>query len=388
MKMIKGISIVLLVLVLTACSKNGSSPDSITNDAAKEYEELQPIWKTREITAGPDGFYYQIPQSDAGGLHVLTYFFDKDTREQYPVCSKPECSHNDSSCMASSGPDEYLTGIWYYKDKIYRTKNDKGNAWLCRMDTDGDNREKLFEIGDADLWGENLYYLYFRDEDVYITCTHAGGGKAIFIRKRSLDGTHDEVVYENTDDKYIQDGLQWYSSKLYLKEYLTEEASENGASSTRLAAYDFNTRKTEYIELGNFSGYCFSKDENYCFFYRINDGLYKKNMKTGKENKIYESSDGNNNFNIRCIGEYLLLESMDKGRQPGVYVMDLDGNILNEIPRVSSVDSVIFGNENYIFQRGVVDKEEGRVMTYMYIPMSEIESTKEWIWFDEDMSLL
>ena len=78
---------------------------------------------------------------------------------------------------------------------------------------------------------------------------------------------------------------------------------------------------------------------------------------------------------------------MDKGQQSGVYVMDLDGNILNEIPRVSSVDSVTFGNENYIFQRGVVNKELQHVMTYMYIPMSEIESTKEWIWFDEDMSL-
>ena len=71
MKKLKVIAAVSLMLVLTACSKNGSSSDSITNDATNEYEELQPIWKIREITAGPDGFYYRIPQRDAGGLHVL-----------------------------------------------------------------------------------------------------------------------------------------------------------------------------------------------------------------------------------------------------------------------------------------------------------------------------
>lgn len=375
-----------VMLVLTACSKKDNLSDDIISENEESYEELQPIWKTREITAGPDGFYYEIPERGNDGTIWLTYFFDKDTKEQYPICSKPECLHNDSSCMASSRFMEYDTGIWYYNDKLYRTKNENGYTVLYRMDTDGSNREALFEIGEADLRGENLYYLYFRDNDVYITCTRAVEGNKIYIRKRSLDGAHDEIVYENADGGYIQEGLQWYSSKLYLKECIRDENYEDGVNATRLIAYDFNTQKTEYIELGNFSGYCFSKDESYCFFYRINDGLYRRDMKTGEEKKIFESSDGSNGFDIRCIGKYLLLENRANGELYSMYVMDTDGNIVNEIPRVSNIDSVNFGNEDYIFQRGVIYIDQTPVMTYMYIPMSDIENVKEWTVFDDDMS--
>lgn len=385
--LIKGLIVFLsALLALTACSKQDNLSDETASEDGERYEEYQPVWKTREITAGPDGFYYDIPESGNDGTIWLTYFFDKDTKEQYPICSKPECLHNDSSCMASSGFMEYMTGIWYYNDKLYRLKNDRGYAVLYRMDTDGSNREALFEIGEADLRGGNLYYLYFRDDDVYITCERVSEGNKIYIRKRSLDGTHDEIVYENADDSYIQEEIQWYSSKLYLKECIRDGNHESEVNATRLAAYDFDTQRTEYIELGNFSGYCFSKDENYCFFYRINDGLYRKDMKSGEEKKIFESSDDSNRFNIRCIRKYLLLENEANGEFYSMYVMDIDGNIINEIPRVSNIDSVNFGNEDYIFQRGVIASGQVIDMTYMYIPMADIENVKEWTVFDDDLS--
>ena len=85
------------------------------------------------------------------------------------------------------------------------------------------------------------------------------------------------MVYENMDEAYmLEEELQWYSSGLYMKEYIyNTENMEDSTQGTRLVAYDFDTNKTEYIDLGNFSGYCFSKDERYCYFYRINDGLYR-----------------------------------------------------------------------------------------------------------------
>ena len=136
----------MIVLILSACSKNDSSPGGITGDSTQNnYEETQPVWRLNEFTAGQDGFYYRLGDFNGSPSVEKIYYFDKETHEQYPVCSKPECQHNDESCTAVLGWTEYRGGIWYYADKLYLVKDSGGYTWLYRMDTDGSNREKLFE---------------------------------------------------------------------------------------------------------------------------------------------------------------------------------------------------------------------------------------------------
>lgn len=388
MRKIKGVMLLITtVLALSACSKTDNPSDGATDGDTQSYEETQPVWRLNEFTASPDGFYYSAADYSCSPAVSKIYFFDKETHEQYPVCSKPECQHNDSSCTAVTNWTEYRGGIWYYEDKLYLVKDSGGYTWLYSMDTDGSNREALFEIGDWNYGGANTYYLYFRDDNVYIICTYLEEGQSTFIRKRSLDGKTDEMVYENTADAYMmEEELQWYSSKLYMKEYTyNTENMGDSTQGTRLVAYDFNTNKTEYIELGNFSGYCFSKDERYCYFYRINDGLYKRDMQDGKEKKIYESPEGYNLFNMRCIGDYIILTDLlsvsgsGSGKMPSVYVMDTDGKLLRQIQGFSRHDNLFFGNEEYIFARGLAGD---RGMVYAYMPMSDIENVEGWTLFD------
>lgn len=386
-KMKRVVLLTMIVLILSACSKNDSSPSGTTGDSTQNnYEETQPVWRLNEFTASQDGFYYRLGDFNCSPSVEKIYYFDKETHEQYPVCSKPECQHNDESCTAVLGWTEYRGGIWYYADKLYLVKNSGGYTWLYRMDTDGSNREKLFEIGDWDYGGANTYYLYFRDDNVYIICTHIENGQNTFIRKRSLDGKVDEMVYENMDEAYmLEEELQWYSSGLYMKEYIyNTENMEDSTQGTRLVAYDFDTNKTEYIDLGNFSGYCFSKDERYCYFYRINDGLYRRDMKDGKEKKLYESPEGYNLFDMRCIGNYIIMTDLlsvihsDSGKMPSVYVIDNDGNLVRQINGFSRYDNLFFGNEEYIFARGLAGD---RGMIYAYIKMADIETVDGWTLF-------
>ena len=221
---------------------------------------------------------------------------------------------------------------------------------------------------------------------MYIICTHIENGQNTFIRKRSLDGKVDEMVYENMDEAYmLEEKLQWYSSRLYMKEYIyNTENMEDSTQGTRLVAYDFATNKTEYIDLGNFSGYCFSKDERYCYFYRINDGLYRRDMKDGKEKKLYESPEGYNLFDMRCIGNYIIMTDLlsvihsDSGKMPSVYVIDNDGNLVRQINGFSRYDNLFFGNEEYIFARGLAGD---RGMIYAYIKMADIETVDGWTLF-------
>ena len=60
-KMKRVVLLTMIVLILSACSKNDSSPSGTTGDGTQNnYEETQPVWRLNEFTAGQDGFYYRL----------------------------------------------------------------------------------------------------------------------------------------------------------------------------------------------------------------------------------------------------------------------------------------------------------------------------------------
>lgn len=107
-------------------------------------------------------------------------------------------------------------------------------------------------------------------------------------------------------------------------------------------------------------------------------------MKDGKEKKLYESPEGYNLFDMRCIGNYIIMTDLlsvihlGSGKMPSVYVIDDDGNLVRQINGFSRYDNLFFGNEEYIFARGLAGD---RGMIYAYIQMADIETVDGWTLF-------
>lgn len=383
---IRGVLMGILIFCLLCGCGGEELPETTADNAQWESGEekalSEPVILSNEIAVGEDGYYYRITRK---WKYNNIMFFDRSTMEQYPVCSRPECGHDGPECTAYVDDAFYRGGIWYYDGRIYLIKMEKGYNWLYSMDAAGGEKECLFEIGDQDYNGANTYQLYFRDGSVYINCTATEAEEHAYIRRRSLDGREDELIYENTGGRRL-DEMQGYSGRLYFKEYEFDgDYSNQKTTGTRLLAYDYDTGETKEIELGDFSGYCLSLDERFCFFYRVNDGLYRRDMATGEEVKLYESEKGYNLFRMRCVGEYLLVADSEATyasqtkEAASLRVFDFEGELLNRMIGGTYYDGFFFGDNGFLFGRTV---KGGERMYYTYIPMTEIESVKYWYFFD------
>ena len=69
---------------------------------------------------------------------------------------------------------------------------------------------------------------------------------------------------------------------------------------------------------------------------------------------------------------------LGSGKMPSVYVIDDDGNLVRQINGFSRYDNLFFGNEEYIFARGLAGD---RGMIYAYIQMADIETVDGWTLF-------
>ena len=94
---------------------------------------------------------YILFNSIASG-HNYLYYYDKATGEYGPLCAKPECLHNDSSCNAMidgrAGTLSYADGRLYYKVSLDDLRRGEGVAMgsCFSIALDGADRRKEFEM--------------------------------------------------------------------------------------------------------------------------------------------------------------------------------------------------------------------------------------------------
>lgn len=378
-KVQKIIIFLLLIMILTGCTGNNVFLN-ITADNS------QPYWNilTHNFAKGESGYYFMDTENKC-----LMHFNPAD-KELTPVCNKENCSHNDENCYAYLDPMVYIpVSVWYYKGYIYLLKYDDGNVVLVQVNKNGDEKKDLCIIGSADVIS-NKYNIVFHDDCIYIYNTSINDmmdkKSTNYIKKISLNGEINEIIYENKNDNIMINTAKSYGSNLFftVENIEIDSGNKNNLSirfdSLGLFSYDYNTGKIEKVLDKKVYDYTIDVNNKILYYYVINEGLYKMNWETKEETKIYESDNDSVLCNISCDSKNIYMSNErwyrfnnrneNNSIKSYMWAISPDGEIKNKIESFG----VYFGDENYIF--GEIADSNG--IKSAYIDKSDIEKVNQW----------
>lgn len=408
----KGRRFVALVLAAAlVASMSGCRRDNKNFQTGNVSSDAQNGWNifNHPVTRGEGGYYFLISHSsqivedkvEKTRSSYMLIMFMQDDGNSVVVCSKPECKHNSEECPAclsleSNNPryDENgnvipsITGydrdkIYYHNGKIYVIYNDDvaGYAYLEEVAPNGAYRTRLFEIGNS----AKGYCLTFNDQDVFIYkregSTSGYEEVEATIRRRSLDGKEDEVIYSYKGMGAMLFAVKNYGDKLYfLEELYAREKDENGRQKSisfqrkGLFAYDYQSKTVENVIDAAITDYTFDTDNNTLYYYVNNDGMYKKTFNDGKTQKIYNmEKDINSVAQISFLSGNIYMSNCFMGGYTGIpqklvlIVFDKDGKEQNRIT-ISQMNSEIFwGDNDKIFLQQTDMREGGYSLYYIDI---------------------
>lgn len=109
--------VIIAVVVYVRLHRNKEASAQLNYSGIKgmNLENVPPnYWNTdaiHKIAAAENGYYY-ITDED------MLVYFDVDSKEEVPVCARPDCAHNSASCDAClKGCVVY--NIYYYNGSLY-----------------------------------------------------------------------------------------------------------------------------------------------------------------------------------------------------------------------------------------------------------------------------
>ena len=319
------------ITALTGCDKKTVSKAVLKNDMEKieindigvSKDDSQPYWGTYVHTfAAADGGYYYIGKWNNA---FFLLFFDRDTKECYPVCGKADCTHDNMECNAYVGyqysknrqtTTYYLdSAVYYYKDNVYLLDT---NGYLVRFSTDGSTREKIAVV--YAYGGESGTNLVFHDDYVYVynLLGHLGNEEEAVetIKRYSLDGKKEETVLEYTGTGAAITRAKSYGERLYfLIETATMSKDEKAnkvimnSRYNSLYAYDYKTGTAGKVLEGSITDYCIDEVSGNIYYYEYNDGMYCYNVKSKEKNKIFDGSEETRKMELSFDGKYVYADN-------------------------------------------------------------------------------
>lgn len=382
----------LFVILSAGIFFSGCTKQQETISLTESGSDDQPYWNifNHRVTKAENGYYY-IKELDGTNKDAI-FYMDGESCESIILCGKAECSHNDKDCNAvliSSGGTSGINGdrsegLYYYKGALYILHNEdaEGLTYLEQIAADGSYRKKLFEIGPE----SPAYCLVFHDDSVYIYQRQGGVSgyeeTTATIRRRSLDGREDEIIYEHTAQGAVVYAVKSYGGRLFFVmeeegRAGTEKHSERIYERKGVFAYDYQTKQVQQVCDEAVCDYTVDEKNNTIYYYVFNDGLYKRNLSEKTAKKIYNMTDKETNIcQVSFDGTYLYLSNEQysvffyEKTDYYLYVLDTDGKELNKIP-TERMYSTYFGDDKYVFNLGITKK-------FSYIRKSDILTAKEW----------
>lgn len=256
---------VLVLIMLSGICITGCTKDE--NNLTDESESAINYSTDMQITYCTTGANVPMTKSDKGYYYVggdgIVIFVDKESKKATPLCTKPNCLHNDyKTCDAyfdfslanpiDSAVGAYSTVLQYNEGSLYMVCGEydedytKYNQYLLKVNPDGTNRQRVTDYLEHSLsdWFIHRGYFYYSTDSS--------------ILRRPLDSlkSDSEVVYKT--ENYIEDDVNTYNEICAYDNYMYFYVVEVDDNESFLDSYNVcvNLDTLETKKLKN------SKEEN------------------------------------------------------------------------------------------------------------------------------
>lgn len=373
-------SVLVLCLFLAACSsKKGENANISINECGNvnvgviedDMDVSQNYWSPLDhnFAKAPNGYYYEE--------YSRLMFFDENTFETYPVCSKINCDHDEHNreCDANLNPnpkDEnegFIPHTVYYYDGLVYLINFNGE--LVSVSTDGATKKKIAKIFTYDgLVGEGLA---FHDGYVYTynINEHLGldGEYTEYISKYSLksgEKTADVISYTGTGSAITD--VRCYGNLMFFTVTSVSKV-DNAIEWDYKGLYLYNMDTGEYGRVidDKVVDYVVVPDENQIIYFAKGRGYYSYNIEQKESMQLAEATDENQLVILSYDGRYLYEDNyrwrltakrigMQVDRRCVVYDLALNEVNRLDMSRIGDLDYIYFGNQALLFSQSASDE--------------------------------
>ena len=239
--------------------------------------------------------YYFYEEDYSKGTFILM-FYEPESGQAIPLCSRPDCRHNSEECNACFiniylDKEEYLDSyLQYYDGFLYVIGVDpEYNVSLYRVSADGSSREKYMHLYKADVTpiqadtnsvGEQND---FRHPNVYIYQDYVYyiDSKEMLpkIRRIKLGTDETEIVYESDVKQAMLYRMQFYGDYIFFQTaYYTDDSySELDGG---IYAYNIQNGEMSLVKKDAIAPYCVC--DKYLYYNDLN-GISKFNLESGED---------------------------------------------------------------------------------------------------------
>ncbi|QNM06756.1 hypothetical protein [Qiania dongpingensis] len=213
------------LLFSISCAKTEKS----TNQAEGSQEE--PLISDRSICVAEKG----VLLSGAGGM---LQFYDYQADTTYPLCARPNCTHESDDCTANL----FRNGAAFpviYRDRLYyiRSAIEEKPVTFCQADVTGEQEKELAILGDVQLTASRMLYYgekaYF--SVIQVETEEYGGAVEVLKQSTSIlsidleDGKIEVLLRKEygTDESLFYDLLYIYEDQMYLDLMGVQDLSQN-----------------------------------------------------------------------------------------------------------------------------------------------------------------
>lgn len=197
-----------------------------------------------QLVETEEAYYYVQQKTNEEGILNLIYFCPRGGTAFYPLCSKPNCRHNDFNCNAYCGNE-----LGYYDGSLY-TMDFSGfeGIKIIKINIDGTDHRVVAEIDPSNGTGVMSFSCAFHHGKLFMLCDPIDSMPLEQQSYRLIvvslaDGSQTELApdYFNTA-KCVPERFWYYKDKLYGEAYDSKEAPA-------LIEIDALTGKTQSMSL-------------------------------------------------------------------------------------------------------------------------------------------
>lgn len=377
-----------LTLFLTGCVDNPSDAEkqnvNISSGAAAEaIVELAPVTlklapedrsqalSIQSFVETPEGCYYGMKKPVGSDIGAFIYFCPRGGNAFYPLCSKPNCKHQDKDCNA------YYNGscFGYFDGALYAVNDGMGKLDVIKMNLDGTDHQVVASLKLRQMGGYEYAFhhgrLYLRSNNTFLPGYKELPDYLIVIDLS--DASQTEPLAEYLQTEKLPAYFDWY--------YKDKMFGCGGQNDPTLTEVDLSTGEVLKRELGNFIGF-YATDSTLYYFLEEEDGSKGEKSKIEPGFWEYDLESGTATYRglplegisfVAYDGDYIYAEAKQENSDaaPVLYILSREYELLDSVALEIDLSLAAAASDRlYFYDVGSMD------LINFYLDKSQIGSGK------------